>query len=312
MKRLFSLDLATTLALLLAPAGYGQSQQQQPAQAPAKPPRVLGQAQTQPEFDAFTAIENAATPDEKAKLAEQFLANFPDSGLTPFVHQVAALSYQQTNSYEKFIDHAEKTLAELPQNPLILTSLAVAYAQRGRSTDAMDRAEKGLKAVDALQKPLDAPQAQWDAQIDQLRADAHYALGTAYLEQFVATSEGKTGDLSGDPSLKLALDYLERSVTQDPGYDVAYYRLGFAYVKKNDADSAIKNYARAVALERFVSAMARESLYKVYEFMNPKKGEENDQQYNQRISDELNKIIAAEREHVQNKISEKQARLQQP
>lgn len=314
MKKFPELFLVVAVAVSAAALALQQQQPQQPQQPaqqpppgqPApKPPRVLGQAQSQEEFDIWSRINAAVTPQEKAQLAEGFLEKFPESGLTAFAHQTAALAYQQMNNYDKFIHHSEKTLEELPDNPLILTSLAVAYAQKdGNADKAIEKADKGLMMLAALQRPPQVEQAQWEAQLDQLKSDAHYALGTAYLEKF------SKGDQSvSNPDLLKAIENLEKAVSLDPRYDTAYYRLAFAYVKKNDAESALKYYARAIAVEGVVSSMARESLLKVYEFVNPKKQGEEDQQYRQRVSEATQQLVAQEKEYVQKKLAEKQAKL---
>lgn len=316
MKTFLGLFLAWAVALSAAALATQQQQQQQPQQPaqqppagqPApKPPRVLGQAQSQEEFDAWSKISAnpAATPQEKAQLVEAFLEKYPESGLSAYAHQVAALAYQQMNNYDKFIHHSEKTLEELPDNPLILTSLAVAYAQKdGNADKAIEKADKGLMMLAALQKPAEVDQAQWDAQLDQLKSDAHYALGTAYLEKFSTGAQAVS-----DPHLLKAIENLEKAVSLDPRYDTAYYRLAFAYVKKNDAESALQHYARAIAVNGVVSSMARESLLKVYEFVNPKKQGEEDQQYRQRVSEATQQLVAQETEYLQKRIAEKQARL---
>src|SRR3989442_14958120 len=96
MKNLFV--AAVILALVLTPTfalqAVQQQQQpqqgQQPAQPAPKPPRVLGQPQTREEYDKYVAITQATDNQQRVKLSEDFLKDFPDSGLTPYVHQFSA------------------------------------------------------------------------------------------------------------------------------------------------------------------------------------------------------------------------------
>ncbi len=57
--------------------------------APAgdRPARVLGQARTEAEYEAFVALKSALGPLGKAESAQDFLERFPLSGLSPLAHQ---------------------------------------------------------------------------------------------------------------------------------------------------------------------------------------------------------------------------------
>lgn len=302
MRKFVPLFLALLVAAISVSAAAQAQQQQQTQQAPPtppKPPRVVGQARSQEEFEAYGTIERAVTPQERAQLAEKFVEKFPDSGLTPLAHQAAAISFQEINNYEKFVEHAEKTLVELPNNVGILSRLAVAYADRGLTEQARARADNALGVVNSMTKPPQLTQAQWDAALDQVRADASYAIGTAFLDQFMKTAQLKAGtDVSSDLNLKQAVENLEKAALLDPAYDRAYYRLGVAYAKRNDADNAIKNLARAVGVEGPVSSIAREELKRIYAVVHKK-------------TEGLDQAIAQERDDVQKKIAERRAKLQE-
>ena len=80
----FLMQLSTYLLL-----GVVQEPQQPPAEgvdevaetAPA--PRVVGQARSEEELAAYDAIRAAADDNRRIALADQFLADYPDSGLVP-------------------------------------------------------------------------------------------------------------------------------------------------------------------------------------------------------------------------------------
>jgi len=308
------------LALNLAGAAWAQSQPQapptqqskpqepqtapatppgtQPGQAtqtpPPKPPRVVGQPQSQDEWNAWVAIEQAATLEEKGKLAEEFVTRFPESGLTPFAHQLLAFRYQQANNFEKFALHAEKTLEELPQNAVILSALAAAYAQKGQADKAIDRAQKCLQALESLSKPAQLSEGEWMLQRDQLAADARYALGAAHLAKY---QEPQTPSGQPDANLTKAVEELSKAVELDPSHDRAYYHLGFAYGKQNNGEKAIESYARAVALGGIAQSLARDQLQRVYQFVY-------------KNTDGLEQIIATQKEYVEKQLADKRARAQ--
>jgi len=270
----------------------------QPGQTPtppaAKPPRVVGQPQTQEELNAWVAIEKAATFEEKGKLAEEFLTKYPDSGLTPFAHQLLAFRYQQENNFDKFAFHAEKTLEELPQNAIMLSVLSAAYAQKGQSDKAIDRAQKCLQVLVQATKPPQLGDGEWMLQKDQLAADAHYALGVAYVTKY---QQAPSPSGQPDANLAKAVEELTMAVELDPSHDRAYYHLGFAFAKQNKADKAIENYARAVALGGIAQNLAREQLQRVYQFVY-------------KNTDGLEQAIATQKAYVEKQVAEKQARAQ--
>ena len=264
------------------------------AETTVRPARVLGQAQTKEEYEGFVALKTAEGPRGKATSAENFLETFPQSGLAPFAHQVAATAYHQLNDYDRFIHHAEAALLEVPYDPLLLTQLAVAYAQSSQTDEAVRKARRGLQTIETLRKPPQVSQEKWESQLRQFRADANYALGTAYLENFSKSVGGPT-----DPILRGAREYLERAILQDPRHEAAHFRLGFAYVKQNEAGKAILSYARAVALDGFTSSLARQHLEKIYRYLHPAKRDEDEKRYDQRISRGLDDLIAREKEYLQ-------------
>jgi len=273
-------------------------QETQPGQTtqipPVKPPRVLGQPQTQEEMNAWVEIEKAATMEEKGKLAEDFLTKYPESGLTPFAHQLLALSYQQQNNFEKFTFHAEKTLEELPQNPIILSTLAAAYAQKGQPDKAIDRAQKCIQALEQVPKPPQVGEGEWMLQKDQLAGDAHYALGVAHVTKY---QQAPSPSGQPDANLAKASEELIKAVELDPSHDRAYYHLGFVYAKQNNGEKAIESYSRAVALGGIAQTLARDQLQRVYQFVY-------------KNTDGLEQSITTQRQYIEKQLAEKRARAQ--
>jgi len=277
------------------PAQPGATLPGQPAQEPAtKPARVIGQPQTQEEMNAWVAIEQATDMQQKGKLAEDFLTKYPESGLTPFAHQLLALSYQIQNNFEKFSFHGEKALEELPRNPLLLSSLAAAYAQKGQADKALDRAQRSLQAMEGMPRPAQLGEGEWMLQKDQLAADSYYATGVAHLTKYQQAPAPKG---QPDPNLAKSGEALTKAVELDPSHDRAYYHLGFVFGKQENGDKAIESYARAVALEGIAQNLAREQLQRLYQFIH-------------KNTDGLEQAIAREREYVQKQIASKQAKAQ--
>ncbi|MBI3939194.1 MAG: hypothetical protein HY315_00030 [Acidobacteria bacterium] len=254
------------------------SQQQKAAQKPAqKPPRELGKPQTKEEYDAYVAITQANDPQQRAQLCEKYLQDFPDSGLTPYLHQIAATTYQQLNNFEKLSEHGEATLKELPDNPVILTILTNAYAERGKPDLALERADKALPAISALQPPAGMDVALFNKEKNNLLATVYSSRGVAFLgkatdaraqKEAEPKPEGESGGEEKkedpDPNLEAATGEFNKALELNPKDDYSYFRLGIIFTLKNDAENAIDAYAKAVAVGGSVAGMAKENLEKVY------------------------------------------------
>jgi tetratricopeptide (TPR) repeat protein len=151
----------------------------------AKSPQVKSQAEAQ----AFQAIIQAATADDRLKAAEEFIAKFADSQLKPTVLMVEAETYGQKNDYANVIVYGERALEADPQNYMTMLLMARTLAQRTREFD-LDREEKLGRvekyAKSAMELAQNAPRPQPNITDDQwiaMRADfvgqAHEALGLA-------------------------------------------------------------------------------------------------------------------------------------
>jgi tetratricopeptide (TPR) repeat protein len=271
----FSEDLMRMIRILLivgfacfAPLTAGQEQQQEQEQeVPPPPPRVVGQAQTQEEFEAWTALNEALDPAQKAELAQAFLATYPDSGLSSFIHQILALHYDQTGDVNQFVSHAQKSLVEMPDNAPILARLAFISAEQGQSSQrVIDQAEHSLSLLAAAEKPAGVAADTWLGQREQLRADAYYALGRVYLNRFNAAAL-PAEERPDSPDLKQAIQYFSQTLEHDPRHDYAYFRLGFAETNANNAEQAMHAYAGAVVSGGVAAGPAQQKMQEIHAFM---------------------------------------------
>ncbi len=281
--------------------GQGQNEGQQGGQqegqegvpgAPAKPPRVVGQAQTKEEFDAWSAIEKTEGFKEKAQLNLEFLQNHPESGLTPLAHQFLALAYQQQNNYEKFVEHGEKAVAELPTSYVLMIELAVGYAERSHPDQAIVYGQRGLEVSTAGTKPAQLTTADFISKRDALQADANYAIGLSHLHHSLK------GGSSKDEMVELARVHLEKAIELDPNHERAYLRLGRVYLTQQNADQALDAFARAVAVGGVTQEIAQGQLEQLYTFIHKK-------------TDGMDEAVAKGKEFVAQKSAEKEAKLQE-
>ncbi|MCY3774800.1 MAG: hypothetical protein OXH11_02340, partial [Candidatus Aminicenantes bacterium] len=234
----------------------------EPLVAPPEPVRVVGQAQTKEEFDAWTAIDQTEDLQQKAELAMDFLEFHPKSGLTPLAHQLLALYFQQQNEYERFVEHGEKAIAELPSSYVLLIELAVGYAERGEVQKALARAQQGLDGAAAAEQPGQMSLVEWTRNKERLEADGHYALGLANLHQSMKSSSSKAQHLNS------CVEHFSKVVELEPDHDRAYLRMGRAYLGQRNAEKALEAYARATATGGMTAEIAREQLDQLYTFVH--------------------------------------------
>ena len=253
-------------ACLLAPS-VGGSQGTSVGANPALPedrkarrepsaPRVLGTAQSDDEFQAYRNLFGASTPQQAVSMAEDFLKTYPQSGLTPYVHQTAVTACRQLNDVNKVIVHAEAVLVDLPRNPVILTMLAQAYLDAHRPEEAIDRAEAALLHAEEL------PPAGVGGhkQISELKADNYATLGAAYL---MWLHQGKD-DWPMDVGLTKVVENLATAVNLNPAHADASYYLALACLLQGDDERSLRYYARAAALGGPTAEKARTDLGRLY------------------------------------------------
>jgi tetratricopeptide (TPR) repeat protein len=249
-------------AVAAGPLSRGAGPQEPPDTArpddPWSRPRVVGQARSQEEWDAWRLVEQAESPSERAELAGRFIESYPQSGLVPNAHHAVAQHLYQLGDVDDFTAHAENAVAELPMAVDLLSQLAFIYAERGRADLAIDRASRALENVESVPVPRGVGPEAWVGQVFQLKAEANYALGRAHLSKIT-----RTEDREEDPNLQKAIEFLEAALRYDPRHDYACFRLGYAERNANDAGGALSAYAKAVALGGVAAGPAQQQLDEV-------------------------------------------------
>ena len=120
---------------------------------------LLAQApnfKSQEELDAFLAIQNAMTAQEKASFSAAFIAEYPQSEAIGLASYMAMLSYQQLNDFESMLLYGDMVLDSDPAPGVLagtLISLAGAIPTRTREFD-LDKEEKLTKAEDYAKRAM--------------------------------------------------------------------------------------------------------------------------------------------------------------
>lgn len=275
MKRT-TLLTACLLAVLSPPAMFGArtkaspanglpgSVQAAPAGIPAAPQAARApQWKSREEYDAFAAIQKAASPQQKISAADAFLAKYPTSDFKATADMIKLQAYVQLKEVNQAITAANSALAANPISVIKITALHyLAYVfpyvykpndanATSQLAEARSQAQEGLQELQQAQKPAGLSQDAFETQIKQFRSDFNRAIGFAALQQ---------KDYNG------AITSLKAAAEDNPDDSYTFSFLGQAYlfVKPPDYNSALWYLARADALAKKDSTPNLAGLEKLY------------------------------------------------
>jgi tetratricopeptide (TPR) repeat protein len=216
------------------------------------PPRVLGTAQSEQEFDAYRAVLMAPEPRAVAQAAERFLQKYPDSGLAAYVHQSAVQAYYQLADTAQVIRHGEAALRDLQGNAVLLGLLSAAYLDNRQLEKAVECARAAKEAITKMKLPERADRATQRSQLNALDSGVHLTLGSALLD--MSLQAPAAADLK--PQLAEATSNLRQALMESPASEDASYGLARTLELQNDLDEALRFYAWTVALRGARAASA--------------------------------------------------------
>ena len=193
------------------------------------------------EYDAFTAITQATDSNQKVELADKYLTDYPETKFPDKVQEMKLQAYQSLNKTDKLEETATKLLELNPDHFAAIYILSyltprTAMAQDPAKLDkAAELSQKGLGLVDALQKPPNASDDQFNAQKNQQKAVFHQTAG------FVALQK---------KDYSAAATHLKQSSDLNANDALGFYWLGLAYLspKPPDYDPGIWAMARAASI----------------------------------------------------------------
>ncbi len=246
-----------TTAAQAAPAGVPAAGQ---AAAPAKQP----QWKSRDEYDAFQAIIKAGSPQEKISAADAFLQKYPTSDFKPQADMLKVQSYAQMKEVNQAIAAAQQALKDNPIGPIRISALhylayVFPYVYKPTASNAAagaaqaeSQAKEGLQLLQQLQKPANAPEARFDAQVKQYRTDFNRTAGFAALQQ---------------KDYANAITYLKAALADDPTDTHSLSLLGQAYLYTNPPDygSALWYLARGASLAEQQNTPNAAALQKFYD-----------------------------------------------
>lgn len=140
--------------------------------------RLLDQVEDPAERRMLENLFQRAAPGERLERAEAFLTSYPASAFLSVVYEVAARSCMELRRAGCALEYSAQSLRLLPENPLLLVSLAEVQMVVGDRAAAQQSAARALRYLDRYARPAGYAPRQWEELEKQLRAAATRLAGT--------------------------------------------------------------------------------------------------------------------------------------
>lgn len=224
------------------------------------PSTVADQISDAAERAAFLALFKQGSPAQMVQQAKSFLAQFPQSAFLFQAYDVAARASFGLEDYDAGLNYARESLTLLPENPLLLVSVADVEAQRHLNDAAISDARDAIEYLDRFSAPATVAPESWPELKSKLKATAEFALGRALLEQALALSKGE----KRDAVLKNCMVSLAEAQALNPSDLEITYLFGLAQLASGGLQSAAGSFAKVYRANSSLASRARENLRTIY------------------------------------------------
>ena len=214
---------------------------------------------------AFLQLFPQGPPEQMRARAEAFLSRFPQSAFLAQAYEVAARASFDLQDYEPGLDFARRSLSLLPENPLLLVSMADVEAHRHRNEAAIADAEKALHNLDRFAGPSTVREEDWPKVKRWLEASANFSKGRALLQQGLELPAGnKRAQL-----LKNSTASLIEARRLNSGDTEITYTLGLVELTAGEPWAAAGDFAAVYRGDGKVAPQALDNLQAIYKLMYP-------------------------------------------
>ena len=230
------------------------------------PSTIADQIMDLAERDAFLDLFKQSTPELMLRHANFFLDAFPQSAFLAQAYEVAARACFDLQDYQSGLSYAGKSLALLPENSLLLVSVADIEARDHRHDTAIAHAHDALDYLDRFGPPASVPPQDWPELKRKLEASANFALGRASLAKALELPPSRERALligNCESSLSKARDF-------NPADPEIIYLLGLAQLVSGKLLLAAGSFARVYRGGGDFAPKSLQNLQSIYKILGVK------------------------------------------
>jgi len=230
------------------------------------PVKLADQITDRSERSAFLRLFEHATPTEMRAGAEDFIARFPQSAFLAQAYEITARACFDLGYYGRGLNYAQQSLALLPENPLLLVSVADVESRQHLNSAAIAHGDDALTDLDRFAAPSSVRDEDWPKVKQRLKSTASFAKGRAFLQEALAQPAGE--------ERRLLLESAKASLGDALHFDAhdleALYLLGLAQLSSGDTLAASSKLADVYREGGELAPQALDNLRAIYRLMDPK------------------------------------------
>ena len=131
------------------------------------------------ERTAFAGLLKGGPPDERLRVAKDFLDHYPQSAFLAQAYENAAKAYIDLGDDKAAIRFGREALKIYPENPQLLVPLAYVEIRQGDIAEAVENASLALDCLDRFTRPSGLSAKEWAIDAWHFRATSLYLLAEA-------------------------------------------------------------------------------------------------------------------------------------
>ncbi len=243
----------------------GQDLDSVPSLQNRSPVHLADQIADHSERSAFLQLFAPTSSQVMRTRADTFVAQFPQSAFLAQAYEVAARSSFDLGDYDRGLTYGRQSLALLPENPLLLVSVADVEARQRLNSAAIADADGALEDLDRFAGPSAVREEDWPDLRRRLKSTASFAKGRALLQQALGEPAGeRRGSL-----LKSSESSLVEALHSNVGDTEIAYVLGLAQLTNGEALAASGNFAAVYREGGERASQALDNLRAIYRLLGP-------------------------------------------
>jgi len=217
-----------------------------------KPFTFLDQIEDKQERSAFLRLYNERRPQQRRRMAAEFLREWPRSWLLSQVLDMACEAAMDLNDDQAALTYGKDSVRLMPENPFLLVRLANLRNKLNLPDGARQSALDALEQLDRFGRPAAVSKKAWPRIQQQARSSALVALAGAMLTEALR-SKSKERIVAGMEPLRQAREI-------DPQDPEIPYLLGIAQLSLGERQAAADDFAAAARITGPFQERAREQL----------------------------------------------------